>query len=86
MFTAIIIPYPPSINGVKLTERESDIIFALADNRPHTINEIIDTIYPKGAKALNAPASLISSIVGILNKKLVRCKITNDHRHRYRLE
>ncbi len=86
MFTAIIIPYPPSINGVRLTERESDIVFALADNRPHTVDEIIDIIYPRGTKALNNPCSLISSIVGVLNRKFVGCKITNDYRNRYRLE
>ena len=86
MFVAIIIPHPPSINGIELSERESDIIFALADNRPHTIDEIISTIYPKGTRILNSPRALVSSIVSRLNKKLIGCKITNDYRSRYRLE
>ncbi len=81
----IIVPYPPSINGVRLTERESDIIFALADNRPHSVEEIMDIILPKGCIPLTAPASLVGTIVCRLNRKLVGCKITNDHRHRYRL-
>lgn len=44
-----IVPYPPSINGVRLTVRESDLIFALVDGRMHSKDELADKLCFSGA-------------------------------------
>ncbi|KKN03643.1 hypothetical protein LCGC14_1105710 [marine sediment metagenome] len=83
--TVIIIPYPPSINGVRLTERQSEIIFALADGRWHSAEQIIDIIYPTGAIRPTSCINLIASHVCALRKIIKHCRIENDHRSRFRL-
>lgn len=71
----IIIPYPPSINGIRLTERESDIIFTLADGRYHATNNIVDTIFPVGAIPWDRPNSLIRKAIYHIRKKLINSSI-----------
>lgn len=45
----VIVPHPPSINGLSLTPRESDIVFALSDGRSRSHDELADLLCFSGA-------------------------------------